>query len=171
MALTKCKQCGHQVARSAKSCPNCGAQRRGGYKKWLWGTLALSILAAMMLSDPPSDEAVQKQVEARKARDAIRLAECRKSLECWSEEHLIDAAVACESRIERMSNASARWTTSSTTLRFPRAAWVDQSAGTLAYLGESVEFQNQFGAYRRYAYRCAYDPQSRQVTDVSSEPL
>lgn len=26
MALTKCKECGHQVSKTAKACPSCGAK-------------------------------------------------------------------------------------------------------------------------------------------------
>ena len=30
MALKKCKECGKEVSTKAKSCPNCGAQLKGG---------------------------------------------------------------------------------------------------------------------------------------------
>jgi len=28
MALIKCKECGHEISKSAKNCPNCGAKRK-----------------------------------------------------------------------------------------------------------------------------------------------
>lgn len=44
MALIKCRECGHEIANSAKTCPNCGAQNRRNT-----GYLAKTILASLML--------------------------------------------------------------------------------------------------------------------------
>ena len=44
MALIKCKECGHEISKKAKECPNCGAPRRRPPKQYSLGKLIIVIL-------------------------------------------------------------------------------------------------------------------------------
>ena len=46
--LINCKVCGNEMAKSAKSCPSCGAKnKKPFYKKWwLWGILIVIVIVA-----------------------------------------------------------------------------------------------------------------------------
>jgi RNA polymerase subunit RPABC4/transcription elongation factor Spt4 len=44
MALTKCKECGHDVSKQAKTCPNCGAPMRKKRSIVRWALLLLLIV-------------------------------------------------------------------------------------------------------------------------------
>lgn len=85
MALTKCKECGHEVAKSAKTCPGCGAKQRRtslGMKVFL-GFVAFIIIVNVIsgVSDKvTAQQDAAKQAELREitkqrlAREEARLA-------------------------------------------------------------------------------------------------
>ena len=61
MALTKCKECGHDVSNKAKSCPKCGAPapKRTSILTWIVaGILGLGVLSALfhLPSSQPSKQ-------------------------------------------------------------------------------------------------------------------
>ena len=49
MALIKCKECGHEISKSAKSCPNCGAKivRTSGFTKVVAFFMVLGLIGYM----------------------------------------------------------------------------------------------------------------------------
>ena len=49
MALTKCKECSHEVSKSAESCPNCGAPVKKKPKQYGCGTLVFIVIVGMIL--------------------------------------------------------------------------------------------------------------------------
>lgn len=72
MALIKCKECGHEISKSAKSCPNCGAKivRTSGFTKLVAFFIALSVIGYIASNSNDKEmKAVQAQKEAsEKAR-------------------------------------------------------------------------------------------------------
>lgn len=72
--LTKCTSCGTEIAKSAKTCPNCGAKvKKPIYKKW-WFWLIIVILAVIVIASMGSDDStstssdtVQQEVQDNSA--------------------------------------------------------------------------------------------------------
>ena len=75
--LTKCTSCGTEIAKSAKTCPNCGAKvKKPIYKKW-WFWLIIVILVAMVIasiggddSTSTSSDTVQQQAQDNSANQS-----------------------------------------------------------------------------------------------------
>ena len=44
MALIKCHECEHEISKSAKTCPNCGAKNKKRTSGWTWFFLILGVL-------------------------------------------------------------------------------------------------------------------------------
>ena len=66
------------------------------------------------------------------------------------------AQVECAGRIERLANYSFRWT-GGLWGRFPRYRWEDDERRITTIFGDSIEFQNGFGAWQRHRYSCRVD--------------
>lgn len=99
---------------------------------------------------------------------ADRLAECEKDLHCWAEEHRIDMLVACEPIIEQQAKYSFEWVKG---VKYPYISWHDKENAIIAYKGDSLRFQNGFGAFQRMNYGCYYDTLNQQLVDVVVEPI
>lgn len=100
------------------------------------------------------------------------LAACRAELSCWAYEHKNPAATRCKEEVTRLAKYEVRWTETVATSAHPifsRYQWLDKSAGTVAYIGDEVEFQNTFGTFEKHTYRCDYDPATKSVLDVRVE--
>lgn len=70
MALTACKECGHQVSTEAAACPQCGAQVKPAQKKssvWPWvlgvpvGLFVLAMVMGGTVLDTPETRARLEQ--------------------------------------------------------------------------------------------------------------
>ena len=83
---------------------------------------------------------------------------CRQDLQCWGGEHQMLATFACQPLVEAAAQYSYEWTDGFLGSKFGRWRWEDRAAGTLAYTGNSVKFQNGFGAWQKMTYWCEYDP-------------
>lgn len=57
MSMTKCKDCGHTISRTARACPSCGATiKRTHWITWLVaGLIGVGVVGALVgaVSDPP----------------------------------------------------------------------------------------------------------------------
>lgn len=94
---------------------------------------------------------------------------CRQDLQCWGGEHQMLATFACQPLVEAAAQYSYEWTDGFLGSKFGRWRWEDRAAGTLAYTGNSVKFQNGFGAWQNMTYWCEYDPatDSAELTVIS----
>jgi hypothetical protein len=102
--------------------------------------------------------------------DAAADAACNQDLQCWGERHAIDAEVRCVDRVEAIAQYAARWTDGILEPKFSRFAWQDEIASTLTYIGDTIEFQNGFGAWQPHVYECDFDPRSSFVIAVRARP-
>lgn len=109
----------------------------------------------------PAAQAVAKQQE-----DAA----CKESLDCFASEYQGRAGVDCRGPIEHLAKNNFEWTTGAFEARFPRARWLDQSAKTITYVGDTIKFQNGFGAWVIHTVECDYDPQAKTVLAVRATP-
>lgn len=68
---------------------------------------------------------------------------------------------AIEPLIEQMAKYTHEWTDGWLGAKFDRFGWDDRKAGTLAYLGNKIRFQNVFGAWQNMGYRCSCNPTTK----------
>ncbi|MEP6872703.1 MAG: hypothetical protein ABI939_12760 [Anaerolineaceae bacterium] len=54
--------------------------------------------------------------------------------------------------------------------KFAHFRWLDQSRGTITYVGNKAEFQNGFGAYGPVIYECDFDPATDKVLALRVRP-
>lgn len=168
MALKPCKSCKHQIDTSAKTCPNCGVANPGVTAgQSLMGLIFLCVIigaVAAACSGGGSDRA--QVAEQPKIDDAT----CRKDLQCWGDKQSIPASVYCKDPVARLAKYSARWTDGVLEPKFSRFRWLDQSRGTMTFIGDKIEFQNGFGAFQAHIYECDFDPANNMVLGVRAQP-
>ncbi len=182
MALGKCRECGHEVSKRAKSCPSCGKPhptRTGISAKGFAIGLGVVVLLGFALGDDDKAGSADEQMEANAApaEDAVDMAAdreaeeaaCREDIQCWGDEHVFTAAVACEPIIERMAEYTMEWTDGWTEPKFGYFRWKDQDAGVVTFMGDKARFQNGFGAWSNVTYECDYDPTNEAVLDIRIE--
>jgi hypothetical protein len=92
--------------------------------------------------------------------------ECKQTLTCLAEKHIIYAGAICQSPIERLSKYTYEWTDGFATPRFSHYRWVNQSNGIITYIGDQIKMQNGFGAWSHYTYECDFDTINKTVVDV-----
>lgn len=58
--MTCCKACGHEIAKNAKACPQCGAKNKKPVFKhwWFWVIIAVVLISAIGTSDNTDVESV-----------------------------------------------------------------------------------------------------------------
>ena len=91
---------------------------------------------------------------------------CRADLQCWGDKHSLRATRPCQLAIEKLALYDYEWTDGWLGVKFDSFAWKDREAGTLAYRGSEITFQNAFGAWQRASYWCDYDPNTQTVLDA-----
>jgi hypothetical protein len=186
-ALINCKDCGGIVSKKAEKCPHCGAPVPKPPKLGCGGLLGILLLLGLLspLLVPTQDEptsadrasapapvsAPKKDPPPSRPREPqISDAECMRDLQCWGDRNGIRAGYPCRRAVERLANYSHEWTDGWLGSKFPRFRWHDRAAGQLTFIGDSIRFQNGFGAWENYKYTCDYDPRTDMVLDVSAWP-
>ena len=91
---------------------------------------------------------------------------CGFDLQCWGDEHSLRATVACQPIVEAMARYAHEWTDGWLGAKFDRFRWLDREQAHVTYLGDSIRFQNAFGAWQNASYECDYDPGAERVLDV-----
>ncbi len=89
MGLNKCKDCGHEVSSRAKSCPNCGAPMKGGFKFGclsLIGFVILLGLISSLFNNKPSSSFKSEPVKIQSAAE-IRKERIKKQFSGWDGSH------------------------------------------------------------------------------------
>lgn len=169
--LTKCKDCGAEVSKRAKTCPHCGVDKPGGGgSDSLYGCLVLlALIGAVYLytiQDEPGEEAASAPPPPPKISDA----ECKKSIQCWGGKHRFLAEAVCKSYVEKLANYSHKWTDGMLEPKFSKLAWKDKKRGVVTYVGDRIQFQTGLGAWQNHVYSCDVDPSSEKVLDVRATP-
>lgn len=107
MALTKCKECGHQISESAKQCPNCGAKKKEMGVFSLLGIVFVTIIAlsAIFGDSDSSSTATSDAVQA--AAEQTRLASLPPEQRAAEEKRLAEEALAKQEA--HLTNMGLRW--------------------------------------------------------------
>lgn len=137
------------------------AARPAGRRLLLCCLIALSLagLQPAMAGDASGHKAVTVQ-------DRL----CRYDLKCWAERFIAEASRACSGPVARLAGEPHRWTDTPAAPRFSHYRWKSLDSGTVTYLGDRLEVQNDFGAWRAYVYECDFDTALESATDVRIAP-
>jgi len=168
MALKPCKECKKEVSTSAKVCPHCGVKDPAvPAGSALVGLVVFVVIigGCVTLLGGGSDDK-QSPPPAPKVSDE----ECKKTLQCWGDRHLVGAAVRCASHIEKLVKFDHKWTDGMLEPKMSHFRWLDKEAGTLTYIGDKIQFQNGFGAWQAHIYECDYNPATESPIAVSARP-
>lgn len=178
MAMMKCKECGGEVSTKAKACPHCGC--KNPTTKWYHGAVGFAIVGVVVLFfiGVNADEETAPKAESTSAQETKPSQpkaaepsdeECMQDLTCWGQRQAVSAGVYCEAPIEKLAKYKVEWTDGMFEPRFKEFQWDNKDAGTMMYFGDSVKFQNGFGAWENHAYACTFDPIAKKVTFVQAE--
>lgn len=163
MALTKCRECGHEISTKAAACPKCGAGRKvsegpSGCFIFVLLTIGFFVWYSAFVYEPPESEPISSD------------ADCKRDIQCWGERHASSAAGRCKPQIERLAQYSHEWIDGIGAPMFARWGWRDAESGALAYMGDRLRLENGFGAWQNHIYVCYYQPQGQQVIKVTAAP-
>jgi RNA polymerase subunit RPABC4/transcription elongation factor Spt4 len=62
--MTTCKSCGKELAKSAKTCPSCGAKNKKPiYKRWFFWLIAIIILIFVISATGDDDETIENEAQ------------------------------------------------------------------------------------------------------------
>ena len=130
-----------------------------GFAEATWG----GMLTGKM--ELPDDVRTKGELTEEEKAQSEEIA-CRFDLQCWGDKHSLRAERPCQLAIENLALYDYEWTDGWLGAKFDRFAWKEREAGTIAYRGSEIKFQNAFGAWRRSSYWCDYDPNTQTVLDA-----
>lgn len=107
MALVKCKECGHQISKSATQCPNCGAKikRTSIVTKLIAGLFALGIFGSILGQCSSQNQKAEEAAQA--AAEQTRIAAL--TPEQWASEEKRRAEAAAAKQEQELRNLGLRW--------------------------------------------------------------
>ena len=94
--------------------------------------------------------------------------QCRKDVVCWGLENIVDAIVNCNPEIEKQAKYSFKWTDSWLEQEYSRYSW-GETKDVINYYGDTLKFQNGFGAWQNVIYVCQFDTVKKIVLKVGVE--
>ena len=115
-----------------------------------------SVISRMALSED----------DAAAAEDAA----CRSDLQCLGDKYSLKAASYCKDHIQNLSDYAHKWTDGLFGAKFPMFGWQSKANGIVRYHGDSIQFQNAFGAWVNHKYWCDYDTVNERPIRVGAEP-
>lgn len=164
MALVKCRECGKEVSNSAKKCPHCGIDSPAMSPVKAAFILIMIVVGLVWFfsgDDEEEEKAPAKPPETAEQK-AARLAECKKSLQCWVDENEFKAMTVCKSVVDDIAKYEYEWLDGFSFTNYEpfseKMAWVDKEKGSFILYGRALKIQNGFGAWSRPTYSCEYDP-------------
>ena len=188
MGLGNCSKCGNALGANAAACPKCGKKQLAPGKTrslkksfiifFVIAVIVSALIANYMSRKPAAATETNPVTAAENSRTTSKSEPlgsskedaCKLDLHCWAKKNIAAATFHCESVIIKKSRFNARWTDRFLEPKFTHLAWLDQSAGTIVYIGDEVEFQNAAGDYAPQIYRCDFDPSNQTVLQVSTIP-
>lgn len=165
MALVKCKECGKEVASSAKTCPHCGIKDPGfGAKQKAGGCLGMIVIVGLisywLASSDSDDKSPKSNQTACKPTDG----------ECIAKEMMfdVDVVLGCKTPIQKASKFEYEWTDGVMSPTFSRYI-LSKDNKTIILIGDQLKVTNAFNAKLPMIYHCTVDVKSHAVTDVKVE--
>lgn len=166
MALVPCKECGNHISALARTCPQCGApcgmlvtplakpkRDTSRIEKAIGAVILFAIAYGLFESSTGTSE--QSDYRSGCAADDLR---------CIGRKFEIYAGYNCKRQVERFAKYNVKWIDSTFDAKYFR--WANKVAGTVTLVGDSVQFQNGFGAYMPVTYECDLSADGKTVLDV-----
>ena len=116
--------------------------------------LALIGVAALIVGLSPSETPEQR-------------AACLADAGCYPQRFAYAARSACSTAVENQAKYTSRWRDGE---RWPTLAAYDTKTSTIMLMGDAIELQNGFGAWRRMQYACIYSASKEAVTKLTVQP-
>lgn len=110
------------------------------------------------------EERERKEVE--RLASIVREENCRQELDCWGEKAGTYASIYCPKHIERLAKNEHEWTDGFLGAKFTKYRWSNKEAGIVTLIGDSLKFQNGFGAMVNVVYECDVNPELGEVINV-----
>lgn len=164
MAMTTCKECKKEVSSTAKTCPQCGANKPGD-RVWhgFAGMAVLGILGygVYLYTGGTSDTTEIVQTKSDKACS-------QNDGECIFKQNWIDVSEPCRKLVKKSAKYDLEWTDGMFTPVFSHFNHLPDKQ-TMTFIGDQVKFTNAFNAKIPMTYRCTYDLKNKKVTgfDIS----
>lgn len=89
---------------------------------------------------------------------------------CMGRKHVSDAEGPCGRAVESLAKFDHKWTNGFGERKFTHFGWADKEAGLLLFQGDSIKFQNGFGAFQHHIYECVFDPANKRVVTAEARP-
>lgn len=165
--LVKCKGCEEWISKKAAACPHCGEPGKKKTSGCTWLVAVFVVfpvfgLFIMATHDESTTPVVQKVADV-----PVSKADCLKSADCIFEKYVIDAEVYCPKYIQRYAQYDYKWTDGLLGYKFTKVSVV--SGGVVRFYGDSLQFQNQYGAWSNVVYSCDFDTVNESVIAANAE--
>ena len=164
MALIPCRECKHEISKSAKTCPHCGIDHPGRVVYWKTSLVIWMIFGVFIwwVNSLPKPEKTPEQLAKESA--------CQNDLVCLGDAHVFQAGNHCKKPIESLALYQFRWTDGWIDPKFSTYTWLDKEQKWITFHGHKLELQNGFGAWQQFSYECDYDTQHDLALNVRLLP-
>ena len=176
MSIIKCKDCKKEISSSAQSCPSCGAPIAKLREAKIQAVALMLVIGAGLYwwyapdtktSTVASTTAVVSEKSAPTVPAPVICA--KDDLQCLAGKGVISASASCKRKIEKLFINSTKWTNSMFVPIFMQMRWLDKEKGQITYVGDSLQAQNNYGAFINQLYECDVDADGKTVINVSAE--
>lgn len=124
--------------------------------------------------DPVKQAAERKRLAdaaaATRAAELKKAETCRQDLGCWANKQTATVISQCREPVEQLAQYDFKWTDGILEPKFTHYRWKNKKAGEVTHLGDSIQYQNGFGAWIRHTYECDIDPSGQFATAVRARP-
>ena len=132
------------------------------------------VTAVAPVETPEEAEARKRREEAgrdakKRQEDADRIVKARKKL---LDNGRIFAGVYCANLVEARAKFSFRWINGFLEHKFSVGQWQKETdtEKIVLYMGNKIEIQNRFGAWRPHLYECLVDVKNEKILSVNVVP-
>lgn len=94
---------------------------------------------------------------------------CKSDLKCWAKKQ-INLQYECIEKIPKLAKFDSKWSNKWIESKFSYSKWIDKKTGTFTYIGDTIKFQNVFGAWQNMIYECDVNPETKTIIDIRIRP-
>ena len=167
LSFTKCRSCKREVPPRSNECPHCHTKYPViRIENIIASVVFIIVIGWIALSPSNEPEPTADPVVKTPEQIEQELIACRSDIDCWGVKHRAEANIQCDDHIEKQAAFDYEWTNSFMDLKFPQYRWLDQPHGWITYRGDSIKFQNEYGAWSNAIYECDFDTTKNLVISV-----
>jgi len=107
---------------------------------------------------------IQKDKDAKRVMKEKNEENCKQDSSCWKNKNLLSATFACDHLVEKASSFAFEWTDGLLEAKFSR--FNAKNNEVITCIGDKIKFQNKFGAWENYIYKCDFNTEKQVVLDI-----